>query len=45
MAFLKGPEGPPLPTEDILSWIFDKPTFDVNKPVRPDFAINVIARN
>ncbi|ETN43109.1 uncharacterized protein HMPREF1541_02267 [Cyphellophora europaea CBS 101466] len=33
MAFLKGPEVPPLPTKDILSWIFDEPTYDVNKPV------------
>lgn len=33
MAFLKGPAAPPLPTKDILSWMFDEPAIDVNKPV------------
>jgi hypothetical protein len=33
MAFFKGPSHPPLPTKDILSWIFDDVPFDVNKPV------------
>lgn len=34
MAFIKGSAAPPLPTKDLLSWIFDEPNFDVNKPVR-----------
>jgi hypothetical protein len=42
MAFFKAREHAPLPTTDILSWIFDNPTYDINKPVhiRPALPID-----
>lgn len=33
MVFFAAAPAPELPTKDILSWIFDKPAYDVNKPV------------
>jgi len=33
MAVFAATPAPQLPTKDILSWIFDKPDYDVNKPV------------
>lgn len=33
MNFFKGKEGPPLPTKDLLSWLFDDPNYGVNEPV------------
>ena len=38
MAFTKAKPHAPLPTTDILSWIFDKPSYEVNKPVLIDAA-------
>lgn len=33
MGFFPVAEAPTLPTQDILSWLFDAPDYDVNKPV------------
>ena len=33
MAVFEATEAPTLPNKDILSWIFDAPEYDVNKPV------------
>ncbi|KAL6245817.1 hypothetical protein RBB50_006970 [Rhinocladiella similis] len=36
MVFFKATPAPELPTKDILSWIFDAPDYDVNKPILVD---------
>ncbi|KIX00982.1 uncharacterized protein Z518_10048 [Rhinocladiella mackenziei CBS 650.93] len=33
MVFFAATEAPALPNKDILSWIFDEPDYDVNKPI------------
>jgi hypothetical protein len=33
MAFFKAREHEPLPTEDLISWIFDNPSYDIQKTV------------
>lgn len=33
MAFFTAPPAPELPTQDILSWIFDAPSYEVDRKV------------
>ena len=38
MVFFKAKDHAPLPSTDIISWLFENPTYDINKPVLIDAA-------